>query len=664
MSSSISSSITIADLPNLPGVRRDLSLINPKLYSQFRASRSTELMTPGSPGFGDEQLPEEDSLMSYFEDGLDGAPGTAGSTGFSRVLSAFPSDGSAYNDLSGRYSLVSQKRDRTAKSRSLPYSSTGSLPRFVREGAIVCRFLAYFTEAGSGMAGSEDPTGTISRARKVEIKVYLEDNSMEIIEPKVENSGQTAGKFLKRHPIYKPSAGASRLPGSSTGTTYGLADMYAGAVLDIYNRLYTVVDCDAATAAYMANTGLSFGSPLPLPGNIYDPKNRPGLSRSVRSTATGTGTRKKNGFFEYDRAVLRFYGIWDSRSSLFGDLVRVKVHYTLADDMMEIAAVTERNNGRDPLPTLLKKSYVMKKISPDEVQTNVRVSTPSGAARNPPESSATSRPYHWRDLQIGAKLTAGSLQVVLLDADAFTRQFYAAQGVPLGVPLEMNEQPVIEEEEDDGPYNGAVGPSGGSVNGSVVMKDGLKAKVYQGMILRYKAVMSKPSEADKARLFVIQIHLEDDTVAIREPAQRNSGHKGGIFLSRGKLTAPKGGRAMVAADCYLGAKVTILAHEFTLYDADQYTLKYMEGNCQMWQYSDLAAVSRKLANKKESLQRILITSAGLSSAVLDVNGVEEVLRRADLSLVKQEIVTIFRSLDPVRAGAIKMTKLLKFVMDL
>jgi hypothetical protein len=33
--------------------------------------------------------------------------------------------------------------------------------------------------------------------------------------------------------------------------------------------------------------------------------------------------KKSTGFFEYDRKVLRFYGIWDSRARLFGDQVPI-----------------------------------------------------------------------------------------------------------------------------------------------------------------------------------------------------------------------------------------------------------------------------------------------------------------------------------------------------
>lgn len=241
MNSSISTSISFNDLPNLPGVRRDISQINPKLYSQFRASRSHELLpTPGSPGFGiaeEEGLPEEDSLLSYFED-----PSKAGQ--FSRILSPFPSDGSAYNDISGRYSLVSQRKDRVLKTRTLPYSSTDNLPLYVRQGSRVCRFLAYFYEPATEV--------TDTRCRKVEIKVYLEDNSIEIIEPRIENSGSVQGKFLKRHQIFKPMA---RITATERKQIYTIHDMKAGAELDMYNRIYVVVDCDKATREYLEEIG-------------------------------------------------------------------------------------------------------------------------------------------------------------------------------------------------------------------------------------------------------------------------------------------------------------------------------------------------------------------------------------------------------------------------
>jgi hypothetical protein len=45
------------------------------------------------------------------------------------------------------------------------------------------------------------------------------------------------------------------------------------------------------------------------------------------------------------------------------------------------------------------------------------------------------------------------------------------------------------------------------------------------MILRYLARLTSTEPAAKTRKFIIQYFLEDDTLRILEPPQRNSGHK-------------------------------------------------------------------------------------------------------------------------------------------
>ena len=40
----------------------------------------------------------------------------------------------------------------------------------------------------------------------------------------------------------------------------------------------------------------------------------------------------KGKFLEKDRAVLRFFGVWDDRSRVYGAKLRFNVHYFLADD--------------------------------------------------------------------------------------------------------------------------------------------------------------------------------------------------------------------------------------------------------------------------------------------------------------------------------------------
>ena len=75
---------------------------------------------------------------------------------------------------------------------------------------------------------------------------------------------------------------------------------------------------------------------------------------------------------------------------------------------------------------------------------------------------------------------------------------------------------------------------------------------------------------------MVQIFLEDDTVLVSEPPVRNSGHKGGTFLSRTKMSLVGGGHGhagIQAGQFYIGGVVPIFSHQFSILDADDYTMR-------------------------------------------------------------------------------------------
>ena len=261
------SSTSRIELPNLPGVRRDLINYNPTLYKKYKASISTEQLEPlvdlTAP------LAEEFSLMSYFEN--------PDNFNLIQRLSPFPRSGSAYNDEAGRYSLKSQLRDRELKTRSLPYSSLASVPTFVTNTSRTTRFLAYFSER------TMEKGVEITKSRKVEIILYLDDNTIEITEPKVENCGIVQGRILKRHQV--PRSGQRGEWSPSQIIT--LDDFYSGSQLQIYNRIYYIVDCDNVTRKYLEDMGTPFGNPVPLPDNLYMPIG----SRPIATRSESRGTR-------------------------------------------------------------------------------------------------------------------------------------------------------------------------------------------------------------------------------------------------------------------------------------------------------------------------------------------------------------------------------------
>ena len=642
-----------------------MKALNPKLYKEFKASQqnfaeSVELLEPE----------QDNSLASYFEN-----PEI-----FAKSISAFPNEGSAYNDINGRYSLRSQQADRLSRSRSLPYCNLDHAPSFVTNESRVLRYFAHFEE--------EAPENLLEtrRARKVEICLYLADNTMEIVEPSVRNSGLSQGKVLKRHQVPKPlpdgnfpTAGPLSAKGQAN-PIYTYMDFESGAQLNIYNRIYNIEDADQSTRRFLDEVGRPFGEPRPTSSYYWDPVNRPGNRISKKITHKSL---KNLGFYEYERKVLRFFGVWDGRENLFGDEQKVRIHYSLADNKIEVLPVSTRNSGRDKLSRLLKKTVILKKPGgDDDSQFPASYSRATTAAGNSHASSTqdvsfeVARPYHWKDLAIGVRLAVASLFVLITDADEFTREFYKSKNMPLETSITMPTPtyPVLETYIP--PYNPLFGSEEdslqtckGSLAGSgPLLKDGAKAKLYAGLVLKFLCSFDAPKPADETRKFIIQFRLEDDSIQIMEPPQRNSGHKGGSFLARGKVQMEVPGpdgvtrRPMVAEDIVVGDIVKIRSHKFVVHDADEVTYKFMEENPKQFEYSNMALISAKLKKHVELLTKVILSLPGLKNMIVKYDDLDAVFKRAGCHLMKQEVVTLLRVLDPRRAGNVRMTQVLKYLM--
>lgn len=123
-------------------------------------------------------------------------------------------------------------------------------------------------------------------------------------------------------------------------------------------------------------------------------------------------------------------------------------------------------------------------------------------------------------------------------------------------------------------------------------------------------------------------------------------------------------RSVEPGDIYLGGTVAILSHKFDILDCDQYTFKYMEANPNLWKYSNISLINDKLLEKKEVVQKIILTYPSLQSKNITVEDLEAILVRSGLHLVKQEVYTVFRAVDIFRIGTVKLTKMLKYILEL
>ena len=117
-----------------------------------------------------------------------------------------------------------------------PLYSVGSPKKQGKGGErpVVLSFKAYFKEAVH-----ESPLEN-HRIRKVEIFYYMEDNSIQIVERKQENSGVPQGNFMGRHQVPKDE-----------DTFFGLSDLVIGSTITLYGRTYHIIDANPSTLAYL-----------------------------------------------------------------------------------------------------------------------------------------------------------------------------------------------------------------------------------------------------------------------------------------------------------------------------------------------------------------------------------------------------------------------------
>ena len=97
------------------------------------------------------------------------------------------------------------------------------------------------------------------RVRNVRVLYYLEDDSMQVSEPKEENSGIPQGVFIKRHRIPKPDAAGDEViavfPRAAPGCLlsdlalqfYTYNDLSVNVEIKIYGRTFRLTDADPFT---------------------------------------------------------------------------------------------------------------------------------------------------------------------------------------------------------------------------------------------------------------------------------------------------------------------------------------------------------------------------------------------------------------------------------
>ncbi|XP_052867936.1 EF-hand domain-containing family member C2 [Anopheles cruzii] len=523
------------------------------------------------------------------------------------------------------------------------------------------------------------------QVRKVRILYYLEDETMQISEPRTLNSGIPQGCLVTRQRIPRPPP--------YDGEFTSLLDLNINHTVQLFDRVYTVTGCDEFTRRFLNRLGVSVPGPVEQPTDpATELRKQQDSAKLAKLPAYKIDTLGK--FLQYDRKVLRFKGLWDDRASVFGDVHELEVLYHLSDETIEIKEKLPVNSGRDSngmflrrgrLPRTFDRLPTMGANIPVTVLNVIGGGLRGGRYLTDCVGIGKTEGDYYRDadLRIGARINVYGRTVLLTGCDQFTESYYReVYGLEDFTPLygysASREQFVSSRRADRElpPFNGW-GTHEDSEGNCLTLEpkppkiDFRKFVAYDRCSLRFGAQMVSNVRENNDRFFVISYHLSDDTISVYEIPIRNSGFRGGEFIKRRKLALPS--QEQYSAErpaCYrpehfyLGATVRLQDHQFRVTNADIYALHFMEQHCEEFPLSNVGKIVQKLrdALQPHYKQYIARHMGKVVQTKIDGRPVSTVtyesLRDMLLELlqdgiVEQEIVTLCRlfsaeSVEPAR----------------
>ncbi|KAJ4428509.1 hypothetical protein ANN_24551 [Periplaneta americana] len=498
-----------------------------------------------------------------------------------------------------------------------PRGEVAELPAWIAFDKQVLCFDAYFQET------AEERQGYAYHVRKVKIFLFMEDGTVQVLEPTVSNSGIPQGTLISRQRI--------PFPPPRNEDFYDILDFNIGKEVELYGRVYKITNCDKFTRLFLNRLGIHVPDPITMPPDPYTVQ-REKMSEGMAPKKPNKFIDKLGQFLDFDRKVLRFYGYWDDRESAHGMLHNLEIHYFLADDTIEIKENIPPNSGRDSGFMFLQRCKLPKMFQElptpgyDDQYTVLNVlSTGFLKGRYLVDAlNCGQQPVEYYkdcDLAIGAAINVFNRKIVITDCDPFTKEYYSKK---YGLDdFAQHERPKIEEEivvkkPPLPPYNGYGTYEDSAANCRNVIpvpphRDFKKflSKDRQGLdgyILRFKAEMISKNPANKDRLFIISYYLCDDTISVFENARHNTGFIGGEFIKRTKIEKPgqdiytsEPPKCYTQDDFYVGNILNLYGFEFLLVEADEYALRYMEINCTEFPKSNIILIINKI---REALKPI------------------------------------------------------------
>ena len=451
------------------------------------------------------------------------------------------------------------------------------LPAFVHVDNVVLRFRGWMKEEMALLTG---PDRII--IHNIILTYNLIDDSFTAMEPRQENSGLNQGCILRRQRLPKPDGSG----------IYTWRDLEIGGQIMMRGQTLHLCNCDEYTRNWYSGQGVVMGPELKAP---LDPNEvRENRERKKRRDYEMAKQRRiqsemmqveevKHRFLTYDRKVLRFYGVWDDRNSIFGGQHFLNIRFYLFDFTMD---VQERQGSADGPKTRFLMRQRIPKNSNQPLSDEEQRTGKSGF-------------ISIDDLAVGERINIFGKTIFIYDADGFTKQYYAQQlGRRMG-SIEIEEPTVPIPRLPTPPSNG-MGQEEDTIQNCKQLRpkpayrDMFKYKKYAGKVMRFTASWDSERPEESCRTFIVSFYPSDDTISVWETSGdgRNTGMSSGKFLERMRLIKPgtSGTRLKYYAmsDMVVGASVVAQGRKFILTGMDEFTARLMDSD-------DISAAKKKQA---------------------------------------------------------------------
>ena len=240
----------------------------------------------------------------------------------------------------------------------------------------VLRFYAYWHEGVPDSAEERD------RFRKVVICYFVVDGTIDVNEPREDNSGLIQGPVLRRHriPKYPESVPGIRRPDNvEADDVYDWTDLLVGDEVNFYGRVYHIYDADKCTRSWFAARDIPLAEAEEMPtdpvaiklakAKVSGGKTDKGHNRVMFPAKLYAEARlgkfirdpeARRKFQEHDGKVLKFDCVWDNSGSDYGDSHHLLMEYYLSDDQAEVKFVHANNDGYPSTISLLRKGALPK----------------------------------------------------------------------------------------------------------------------------------------------------------------------------------------------------------------------------------------------------------------------------------------------------------------